>query len=74
MSWEALFRGTSEGGGPHSSARACALLRQDSRGSRLVIGLTEIGSYGITDGESERQFKEGMRAIMDAIDAEGVYG
>jgi len=26
-----------------------------------------------TDDERERQFKEGMRAIMDAIDEEGVY-
>jgi len=49
------------------------LLRQDSRGSRLVIGLTEMGSYGITDDESERQFKDGMRAIMEAIDACGGY-
>jgi len=52
----------------------CDLLRQDGGSGRLVIGMTEMGSYGITDDESERQFKEGMRAIMDAIDAEGVYG
>jgi hypothetical protein len=35
--------------------------------------MTEMGSYGITDDESERVFKEGMRAIMDAIDDHGVY-
>ena len=49
------------------------LLKQDKGSGRLVIGMTEMGSYGITDDESERQFKEGMRAIVDAIDACGVY-
>jgi len=49
------------------------LLRQDKGNQRLVIGMTEMGSYGITDDESERAFKEGMRAIMDAIDDHGVY-
>jgi len=49
------------------------LLRQDKQSRRLVIGMTEMGSYGITDDESERAFKEGMRAIMDAIDEHGVY-
>jgi len=49
------------------------LLKQDKQSKRLVIGMTEMGSYGITDDESERVFKEGMRAIMDAIDDYGVY-
>jgi hypothetical protein len=49
------------------------LLKQDKGSGRLVIGMTEMGSYGITDDESERAFKEGMRAIMDAIDDHGVY-
>ncbi len=49
------------------------LLKQDKDSGRLVIGMTEMGSYGITDDESERLFKEGMRAIMDAIDDHGVY-
>ncbi|HUU54413.1 MAG TPA: hypothetical protein VMY87_05780, partial [Armatimonadota bacterium] len=49
------------------------LLKQDKQSGRLVIGMTEMGSYGITDDESERQFKEGMRAIVDAIDEYGVY-
>ncbi len=47
------------------------LLKQDAGSGRLVIGMTEMGSYGITDDESERQFKDGMRAIMDAIDDYG---
>jgi len=49
------------------------LLKQDKDSGRLVIGMTEMGSYGVTDDESERVFKEGMRAIMDAIDDHGVY-
>ena len=49
------------------------LLKQDKSSKRLVIGMTEMGSYGITDDESERLFKDGMRAIMDAIDEHGVY-
>ena len=49
------------------------LLKQDKASGRLVIGITEMGSYGITDDESERAFKDGMRAIMDAIDDHGVY-
>jgi len=49
------------------------LLKEDAVSGRLVIGMTEMGSYGITDDESERVFKEGMRAIMDAIDDHGVY-
>ena len=44
------------------------LLGQDPRPDRLVIGMTEMGTYGVTDDESERVFKAGMRAIMDAID------
>jgi hypothetical protein len=31
-----------------------------------------MGPYGISDEESERQFKDGMRAIMDAIGEHGV--
>ena len=49
------------------------LLKQDKASRRLIIGMTEMGSYGITDDESERLFKDGMRAIMDAIDDHGVY-
>jgi hypothetical protein len=52
---------------------AVDLLKQDKDSGRLVIGMTEMGSYGITDDESERAFKDGMRAIMDAIDDHGVY-
>jgi hypothetical protein len=49
------------------------LLKQDKASRRLIIGMTEMGSYGITDDESERLFKDGMRAIMDAIDDYGAY-
>jgi len=47
------------------------LIEQDGKSGRLIIGATEMGSYGITDDRSERAFKEGMRAIMNAIDAKG---
>jgi len=43
-------------------------LESDPCPDRLVIGFTEMGLYGVTDDESERFFKEGVYAIMDAID------
>lgn len=49
------------------------LLKEDQNSGRLVIGMTEMGSYGITDDKNEHVFKEGMRAMMDAIDDHGVY-
>ena len=33
-----------------------------------VNRVTEMGPYGISDEESERQSKEGMRAIVESID------
>jgi hypothetical protein len=47
------------------------LLAQDEGSGRLVMGMTEMGPYGVTDDESERLFKEGMRAIMDALEDRG---
>jgi hypothetical protein len=44
------------------------LLESDPYPDRLVIGMTEMGTYGVTDDESERFFKDGIRAILDAID------
>jgi hypothetical protein len=44
------------------------LLESDPRPERLVLGMTEMGTYGVTDDESERVFQAGVRAIMDAID------
>jgi hypothetical protein len=49
------------------------LLKQDKDSQRLVIGMTEMGSYGITDDETERFFKDGMLAVMDAIADHGTY-
>ena len=43
------------------------LLRSDPAGM-LVIGMTEMGLYGIADEATERAFKAGVNAIMDAID------
>ncbi len=44
------------------------LLRSDPTRESLAIGFTEMGASGIVDDESERIFKEGIRAIMDAIE------
>jgi hypothetical protein len=49
------------------------LLRSDPPGNRLVIGFTEMGTYGIQDAESERMFKAGFTAIMEAIEEYGNY-
>ena len=49
------------------------LLRSDPPGDRLVLGFTEMGPWGATDDETERIFKAGTRAIMDAVDDSGVY-
>lgn len=47
------------------------LLRSDPPGNRLVLGFTEMGTYGITDADSERLFKDGFRAINEAIESVG---
>jgi hypothetical protein len=44
------------------------LLESDPCPEHLVIGMTEMGTYGVTDDESEKFFTEGICAIMDAID------
>ena len=49
------------------------LIKQDGATGRFVIGFTEMGMFGVTDDHSERLFKDGFRAIMDAIDDHGVY-
>jgi len=46
------------------------LLRSDPDGP-LVIGMTEMGLQGVTDAETEKAFKAGMLAILDAIDEAG---
>lgn len=49
------------------------LIKSDPPGNRLVIGFTEMGTYGITDAESERLFKAGFRAVVEAIETCGAY-
>jgi hypothetical protein len=44
------------------------LLESDPFPERLVIGMTEMGTYGISDADTERAFKAGFRAVFDAID------
>jgi hypothetical protein len=50
---------------------AIDLLRSDAPGNRLVLGFTEMGLWGAVDDETERIFKTGTLAIMDAIDEHG---
>ena len=47
------------------------LLKSDPPGSALVIGFTEMGFWGATDDETERAFKTGTSAIMEAIEEYG---
>lgn len=43
------------------------MIRSDPTGL-LVIGMTELGLYGVANEETEKAFKAGIKAIMDAID------
>ena len=44
------------------------LLLSDPPGTALVIGFTEMGTWGATDDETGRLFREGTLAVMDAIE------
>jgi hypothetical protein len=55
-------------GADETKAYTLNLMESDPRPDRLVIGMTEMGTYGVTNDETERIFKAGVRAIMDAID------
>ncbi len=49
------------------------LLRSDPPGNRLVLSFTEMGLWGATDDETERMFKAGTLAVMEAIEEAGSY-
>jgi hypothetical protein len=49
------------------------LIESDPPGNRLVIGFTEMGLWGASDPETECLFKEGILAIVDAIDDCGIF-
>jgi hypothetical protein len=49
------------------------LLRSDPPGDALVIGMTEMGTYGIQDEASERTFKRGMIALVETVEEVGRY-
>ena len=60
--------------GPDETMKYTAdLLRSDPPGNRLVIGMTEMGTTGIKDAESEGVYRLGMHALVDAINAYGKY-
>jgi len=50
---------------------AIDLLRSDAPGESLVFSFTEMGLWGIANEEVEKIFKNGTRAIMDALDEYG---
>jgi hypothetical protein len=49
------------------------LLKSAAPGDRLVLSFTEMGTWGATDDATERCFKAGTLAIMDAIEEHGKY-
>ena len=50
---------------------AIDLMRSDAPGSSLVISFTEMGLWGAVNDETEKIFKLGTLAILDAIDEYG---
>ena len=61
-------------GGPEGTRQyTIELLKSDAPGKALVIGFTEMGLWGATDDETERAFKAGTLAIMEAIETYGNY-
>jgi hypothetical protein len=44
------------------------LFKSDPCPDRLIMGITELGLLGVDNDESERSFRDGFTAIMDAID------
>ena len=47
------------------------LIRSDPYKNSLVLGFTEMGLWGATNNETEKIFKDGTLAILDAIDSDG---
>jgi hypothetical protein len=47
------------------------LLHSDAPGNLLVISFTEMGLWGALNDETEKLFKIGTQAIMDAIEEHG---
>jgi hypothetical protein len=60
--------------GPEETKRyTIELLKSAAPGNGLVIGFTEMGLWGAVDDESERMFKAGTLAVMEAIEEHGNY-
>ena len=49
------------------------LLKSAAPGDRLILSFTEMGTWGATNDETEKCFKEGTLAVMSAIEEFGVY-
>jgi hypothetical protein len=49
------------------------LLKSAAPGDRLVLGFTEMGTWGATDDATEQYLKAGTVAVMEAIEEHGRY-
>ena len=47
-----------------------SLIESDPRPDRLMFGLSEMGTFGLTE-ETESIFRDGLRALMDAVEEYG---
>ena len=47
-----------------------SLIESDPRPDRLMFGLSEMGTFGLTE-ETEPLFQDGLRALMDAVEEYG---
>ena len=61
------------GGAEGTKQYTIELLHSDAPGSSLIIGFTEMGMWGVTNSETEKAFKSGTQAIMEAIEEHGNY-
>jgi hypothetical protein len=50
---------------------AIDLLKSAAPGDRLIVSFTEMGTWGATNDATERSFREGTLALMDAIEEYG---
>jgi hypothetical protein len=47
------------------------LIKSDAPATSLVIGFTEMGTWGANTDESERVFKDGAMTVMEVIEEYG---
>lgn len=57
-------------GPERTKAYVLSLIESDPRPDRLLFGLSEMGTFGLTE-KTEPVFRDGLRALMDAIELYG---